>query len=74
MSSFSDKVCLTSDLRDPFGRQRAGSQFAWLRMPVTSHGHTLQGPPEYAQEYFSQEESVESSSFRELLGVLRCLK
>ncbi len=24
--------------------------------------------------YFSQEESVESSTFRELLGVLRCLK
>ena len=37
-------------------------------------GHTLQGAPEYAHEYFSQEESVESSTFRELLGVLRCLK
>ena len=37
-------------------------------------GHTLQGAPEYAHEYVSQEESVESSTFRELLGVLRCLK
>jgi hypothetical protein len=37
-------------------------------------GHTLQGAPEYTHEYFSQEEIVESSTFRELLGVLRCLK
>ena len=37
-------------------------------------GLTLQGAPEYAHEYFSQEESVESSTFRELLGVIRCLK
>ncbi len=76
MSSFSSEVCLASDLRDPFGRQRAGSLFAWPQMPATSYwgGHTVQGAPEYADEYFSQEESVESSTFRELLGVLRCLK
>ena len=75
MSSFSGKVCLTSDLRDPFGRQRAGSRFAWLRMPSTSNGgHTLQGAPEYAHEYFSREESVVLSTFRELLEVKRCLK
>jgi len=63
------KVCLASDLRDPFGRQRAGSRFAWRQMPATSDGggHTLQSAPEYAHEYFSQEESVESSTF--LLGV-----
>ena len=53
MSSFSGKVCLTSDWRDPFGRQRAGSRFAWLQMLATSDGgggHTLQGAPEYARE------------------------
>jgi hypothetical protein len=76
MSSSFSKVCLSSDLRDPFGRQRAGSRFVWLRMPTTSDGggHTLQGAPEYANSYFSQEESVESSTFRKLLGVIRCLK
>ncbi len=37
-------------------------------------GHTLQGAPEYTHEYFSQEERVESSTFRELLGVFRSLK
>jgi hypothetical protein len=37
-------------------------------------GHPLQGAPEYAREYFSQKESVELSTFRELLGVIRCLK
>ena len=34
----------------------------------------MQGALEYAHEYFSEEESVESSTFRELLAVLRCLK
>ncbi len=33
-------------------------------------GDTLQGAPENAQEYVSKAESVESSTFRELLGVL----
>jgi hypothetical protein len=37
-------------------------------------GHTLQGAPEYAHEYLFQEESVESSTFWELLGVIKCLK
>jgi len=37
-------------------------------------GHTMQGAPEYAHEYFSEAESVESSTYRELLGVLRCLQ
>jgi hypothetical protein len=37
-------------------------------------GYTLQGALEYAHEYFSQEESVESSTFQKLLGVLWCLK
>ena len=30
--------------------------------------------PEYAREYFSKEESLESSTYRELLGVFRCLQ
>ena len=34
----------------------------------------MQGAPEYAHEYFSEAESVESSMYRELLGVLRCLQ
>ncbi len=34
----------------------------------------MQGAPEYAHEYFSEAESVESSTYRELLGVLRCLQ
>ncbi len=29
---------------------------------------------EHAHEYFSKEESVESSTYRELLGVFRCLQ
>ena len=43
------------------------SDFAW-------GGHTLSGPLFTAREYFTLEESIESSSYRELLGVLRCLK
>ena len=34
----------------------------------------MQGAPEYAHEYFSEAESVESSTYRELLGVLRCFQ
>ena len=37
-------------------------------------GHTTQGVVEHAHEYFSQEESAESSTYRELLGVFRCLQ
>ena len=37
-------------------------------------GHTMQGVMEHAHEYFSQEESAESSTYRELLGVFRCLQ
>ena len=36
-------------------------------------GHTMQGVVENAHEYFSHEESAESSTLRELLGVFRCL-
>ncbi len=37
-------------------------------------GHTMQGVLEYAQEYFSEAESLESSTHCELLGVFRCLR
>jgi hypothetical protein len=37
-------------------------------------GHTMQGVPEYAHAYFSEAESTESSTCRELIGVLRCLQ
>ena len=37
-------------------------------------GRTLGGPLVTARKYFTQEESVESSTCRELLGVLRCLQ
>jgi hypothetical protein len=33
----------------------------------------MQGVLEDAHEYFSEAETVESSTYRELLGVLRCL-
>ncbi len=33
----------------------------------------MQRAPEYAHEYFSEEECVESSMYRELLGVSMCL-
>jgi hypothetical protein len=33
----------------------------------------MQGAPGYAHEYFSEAESVESSTYRELRGVLRCM-
>ncbi len=37
-------------------------------------GHTLSGLLLTAREYFTWEESVKSSSFRELLGFFRCLQ
>ena len=37
-------------------------------------GHAMQGVVEHAHEYFSKEESVESSTYRELLGVFMCLQ
>ncbi len=43
------------------------SDFGW-------GGHTMQGVIEYAREYFSEEECGTSSTYRELLGVLRCLR
>ena len=43
------------------------SDFGW-------GGHTMQGVTEYAHEYFSAEECATSSTYRELLGVLRCLR
>ncbi len=43
------------------------SDFAW-------GGHTPGWPLIMAREYFTWEESVESSTFRERLGVLRCLQ
>ncbi len=36
-------------------------------------GHTMEVVPEYAREYFSEEESFQSSTYRELLGALMCL-
>jgi hypothetical protein len=42
------------------------SDFGW-------GGHTMQGVREYAHEYFSEAECYESSTYRELLGVMRCL-
>ncbi len=43
------------------------SDFGW-------RGHTMQGVIEYAHEYFSKEECGTSSTHRELLDVLRCLR
>jgi hypothetical protein len=37
-------------------------------------GHTIQGVPDYAHEYFLEAEVIESSTCRELLGVLECLQ
>ena len=37
-------------------------------------GHTIEDAPQYAREYFSEEESSQSSTYRELLGVFRCLQ
>ena len=34
----------------------------------------MQCAPQYAREYFSEEKCVEPSTYRELLGVLRCVK
>jgi hypothetical protein len=42
------------------------SDFGW-------GAHTLPDAMEFTHEYFSEEESVESSTYRELVGVLRCL-
>ncbi len=43
------------------------SDFGW-------GGHTMEDAPQYAREYFSEEESSKSSTYRELLGVFRCLQ
>ncbi len=43
------------------------SDFGW-------GGHTMQGVPEFAHEYFSEAESIESSTCWELLGILGCLQ
>ncbi len=37
-------------------------------------GHIIEDSPQYAREYFSEEKSPQSSTYRELLGVLRCLQ
>ena len=37
-------------------------------------GHTMSGPLAVAHEYFTVEERLESSTFRELLGASRCLQ
>jgi hypothetical protein len=37
-------------------------------------GHTMEGVVEHAHEYFSKEDYVESSTYRELLGVFKCLQ
>ena len=34
----------------------------------------MQGVPEYTHEYFSEAEGTESSTYRELIGVLKCLQ
>jgi hypothetical protein len=53
-----------------------GYQSGWLRTPTHSAGggYNMQGAPHYAREYFSEEECVESSTYREMLGVLTCLQ
>ena len=43
------------------------SDFAW-------GGHTMTGPLEIAREYLSDWEAAQSSTYRELLGVSRCLQ
>ena len=43
------------------------SDFAW-------GGHTMSGQMEIAREYFSEWEARESSTYRELVGVCRCLQ
>ena len=37
-------------------------------------GHTMQCVVEHAHGFFSKEEGAESSTYRELLGVFRCLQ
>ena len=37
-------------------------------------GHTMEDAPHYARDYFSEEESSQSSTYRELLGVFMCLQ
>ncbi len=37
-------------------------------------GHIMEDAPQYAREYFSEEESSRSSTYRELLRVFMCLQ
>jgi hypothetical protein len=56
-------------------RSRRGSPFAWRRTLAQLDGrHTIEDAPQYAREYFSVEESNQSSTYRELLGVYACLQ
>jgi len=43
------------------------SDFGW-------GGHTMEGVIYYVHEYLTEEEAGTSSTYRELLGVLRCLR
>ncbi len=43
------------------------SDFGW-------GGHTMEDAPQYTREYFSEEESSQSSTYREFLGVCMCLQ
>ena len=37
-------------------------------------GHTLSGTSHIAHEYFSEWEAIQFSTYRELLGIIRCLQ
>ncbi len=44
--------------------QSDASDFGW-------GGQTMEDAPQYAREYFSEEESSQTSTYRKLLGVFR---
>jgi hypothetical protein len=61
------------DSKEIFGRTRKGSPSGWRRTLLTSDGggHTFKDALIYSREYFLEEESSQSSTYRELLGVYR---
>ena len=59
------------------GRPRRGSPCGWRRTPSSSDGgggHTIEDALLYDREYISEDESSQSSTYWELLGVYRCLQ
>ena len=77
MSSSSDEDSRGLDSLGTSGLPRRESLYIRMASDAIDGGwggHAMEDAPQYAREYFSEEESSQSSTHRELLGVFRCLQ